>query len=303
MPSWNDLVDHFDSLPEQDRHTWLVHELQQKLVEISHLRGNKNVVFYSSAFLQKQQAPASSVQITNEDLNGFMSVIYGMNYADGLCLLLHTPGGVTNAAETIVSYLRSKFPDIEVVVPTFAMSAGTMISLASNRIVMGRQSQLGPIDPQFLMNGGAISARAIVDQFTRARDEILANPMSAHAWAPVLGSIGPALLQEASNALEYAESMVRRWLESYMLAGNAGASAAAATHFNDASVHKSHGRRIDRTEARAQGLIIEDLENSQPLQEAVLTAYHLCTIIFEKTIATKVLFAQTGRTWLKNWGG
>jgi ClpP class serine protease len=153
------------------------------------------VIFYASAFLQKPQAPASIIQITAEDLNAFMSVMYGMKWERGLTLILHTPGGVTNATESIVSYLRSKFDDIEVIVPTFAMSAGTMISLGANRIVMGRQSQLGPIDPQFFLGQTALSARAIVDQFEQAKDDIRKDLTLAHVWAPILQSIGPALLQ------------------------------------------------------------------------------------------------------------
>jgi hypothetical protein len=104
-----------------------------------------------------------------------MSVMFGMTWAKGLTLVLHTPGGVTNAAETLVAYLRSKFTDIEVIVPTYAVSAGTMISLAANRIVMGRQSQLGPIDPQFVVGHRAQSAQAVVDQFEEAKKEILAE--------------------------------------------------------------------------------------------------------------------------------
>ena len=109
-----------------------------------------------------------------------MSTIYGMTWSKGLTLLLHTPGGVTNAAETIVAYLWSKFLDIEVIVPTYAMSAGTMISLAANRLIMGRQSQLGPIDPQMPMGGCFVSARAIVDQFERAKADVLSNRDLAH---------------------------------------------------------------------------------------------------------------------------
>ena len=65
-----------------------------------------------------------------------------------------------------------------------------------------------------------------------------------------------------------------------MFAGKPNAKAIArkaAAHFNAAS-HKSHGRRIDRDEARGQGLDVEDLEANQELQEAVLTLYHLVTI-------------------------
>jgi len=74
----------------------------------------------------------------------------------------------------------------------------------------------------------------------------------------------------------------------------------AAKHFNDAQTHMSHGRRIDRDEARAQGLSVEDLEASQPLQEEVLTAYHVMTIIFEQSLAVKLMRSGAGRGWIKN---
>lgn len=230
--------------------------------------------------------------------------MFGMTWAKGLTLVLHTPGGVTNATETIVAYLRSKFAYIEVIVPTFAMSAGTMISLAANRLVMGRQSQLGPIDPQFLMGQRAQSARAVVDQFEEAKKEILANAAAAGVWFPVLQTIGPALLQEARNALEYGERMVAQWLEKYMFEGKPNAAAlakSAAAHFNDAATHKSHGRRIDRDEVRAQQIDVSDLEASQELQEAVLTLYHLMTLTFEKGPATKVVISDIDRAYVKNW--
>ncbi len=306
MPSWNELGAEFQSLlDDQQRSAWLRDKQTETLKRISAHRGDSNVVFYASAFLQKPGAPAPTIQITSEDLNGFMSVIFGMDWSKPLTLLLHTPGGVTNAAETIVEYIRAKFTTVEVVVPTYAMSAGTMIALASDRIVMGRQSQLGPIDPQLGMAGGMVSARAVVDQFEKAKAEIIADVRVAHAWAPVLQSLGPALLVQAQYALQYGEEIVGKWLAKYMLADgpdsrNLGAQ--IANHFNDAGKHKSHGRRIGREEARQQGLTIADMEADQQLQELVLTAYHLATISFEKSFATKLLTTSTGRTWVKNWG-
>ena len=258
MPSWSQLVDHIESLPNDKARTdYTKREVVNRLVEIGKLCGNRNVIFYGSGFLQKPDAPPQTIQITHEDLNAFMAAMFEMEWSRGLTLVLHTPGGVINAAETIVAYLRSKFDDIEVIVPTFAMSAGTMISLAADRIVMGRQSQLGPIDPMFVMGQRTHSARAIVDQFDKARDEILGNTAASGVWFPILQSMGPALLEEARNALEYGERMVREWLEAYMFKGrqNAGELAKAVAHyFNDTSNHKSHGRRIDRDEAREQGL-------------------------------------------------
>lgn len=305
MPSWNELLGQLESLADDQKNPWHQRELTGALGRVGQRRGDRNVIFYASAFLQKPGAPGNAVSISHEEINGLMAVMYGMDWSKNLTLLLHTPGGVTNAAETIVAYLTSKFSDIEVIVPTFAMSAGTMISLAANRIVMGRQSQLGPIDPQISLPtaGRNISARAVVEQFDRVKEEISEDLTAAHAWVPILQSVGPSLLQEAQNALDYSEDMVASWIEARMLNGCDDASekaAAIAHHFNDASTHKSHGRRIDREEAKQHGVVIEDLEDDQDLQEDVLTAYHLMTILFEKSPAAKVMYSNAGRQWAKN---
>lgn len=165
MPSWNELLTELEKQPGEFLRT----NLQKYLNDISKLRENRNVIFYASAFLQKPEAPQTFIQVTHEDLNGFMGTMYGMDWNKGLTLLLHTPGGLTNAAETIVEYLYQKFQYIEVIIPTFAMSAGTMISLGANKIIMGRQSQLGPIDPQMPLSGRFVSAQSVVDQFDEAK--------------------------------------------------------------------------------------------------------------------------------------
>ena len=229
--------------------------------------------------------------------------LYGMDWNRGLTLLLHTPGGIGNAVETIVDYLWQKFPDMEVIVPAFAMSAGTMISLASNKIVMGRQSQLGPIDPQLHIGGRFVSAQSVVEQFEKAKEEILGNSAMAAVWFPILQSIGSAGLQEARNALAYSETMVAHWLKAHMFANRddpRGSSQKQPEFFRDASVHLSHGRRINRAEAREHNVVIEDLEDDQELQDFVLTAYHLATLIFEKTPATKIIISNKRRRWIKN---
>jgi hypothetical protein len=97
--------------------------------------------------------------------------------------------------------------------------------------------------------------------------------------------------------------MVAGWLAQRMFAGSPNAvqmGKATAAHFNDATVHKSHGRRIARDEARAQNVVVEDLEDDQELQDHVLTAYHLMTIVFEKSSAAKMIWGANGSNWVKN---
>jgi hypothetical protein len=304
VAAWDELLGEFNAQVPHLRAQWINDKLTATLADLARIRGDRNILVYASAFLQKPQTPSNFVSITMEDVNGFMSVIHGMDFDKPLTIVLHTPGGATNATETIVEYLRTKFDDIEVIVPIYAMSGGTMISLAADRVVMGRQSQLGPIDPQLPMGGRFISARAVQEQFETARDEIVGNVAMAHVWAPILSSLGPSLLVEATNALDYSENMVAKWLSKYMLAGKPNEVAkATAHHFNDATTHKSHGRRIDRDEARANNVVVEDMEGDglQSLQEAVLTLYHLLTITFEQSPAAKVIMRDGQHQWVKNY--
>jgi hypothetical protein len=58
---------------------------------------------------------------------------------------------------------------------------------------------------------------------------------------------------------------------------------------------------IDREEARKHNVDIDDLEENQELQESVLTSYHLMTLAFEKSPATKIIESNYDRRWIKNW--
>ena len=301
MPSWSDLQHELNRIKPEKRGGIVARKSRESVGRIAR-HYDRNVLFYASAFLQKPQLPNLYTSINMEDINAFMSGVNRHDFNKSLLLILHTPGGLAEAAQTIVDYLRSRFHKIDVLVPTYAMSAGTMIALGCDRIVMGRQSQLGPTDPQLIVGNRAFSAHSIVEQFEEAKTEIAANPVLAHAWAPVLRSFGPALLQEARKSISYGQTLVRDWLRQYMFSNRPEPQALAedvAAYFGG-DKHGSHGRRIDRNEARQQHLDVIDLEDDQELQEEVLTLYHLSTIAFEMTPAVKSVVSSNGRLWIRN---
>jgi len=65
-----------------------------------------------------------------------------------LDIVLHTPGGLVLAALQIARAMREHKAKVTVFVPHYAMSGGTLISLAADEIVLCKHSVLGPIDPQ-----------------------------------------------------------------------------------------------------------------------------------------------------------
>lgn len=63
-------------------------------------------------------------------------------------LILHTPGGLVLASLQIARALKKHKGKVTVFVPHYAMSGGTLISLAADEIVMSENAVLGPVDPQ-----------------------------------------------------------------------------------------------------------------------------------------------------------
>ncbi len=63
-------------------------------------------------------------------------------------LVLHTPGGLVLASLQIARALKQHPGKVTVFVPHYAMSGGTLISLAADEIVMSPHAVLGPVDPQ-----------------------------------------------------------------------------------------------------------------------------------------------------------
>ena len=177
MPSSSELQSRY-AREQQRAANWLGDGLFSRLRSINARRGGALTILYASAWLQKPSAPSA---IVPEDVHGFMDALSGVQSdRRRLTLILHTPGGDPYAAESIVEYLHAKFDHIEVVVPYLAMSAGSMISLAGDRLLLGRQSQLGPIDPQMLIDGSWYSARAIHDSFASAQEDIIRDVNLAH---------------------------------------------------------------------------------------------------------------------------
>jgi hypothetical protein len=237
------------------------------------------------------------IAIGDLDKNGFMSVIHGLNRALGLDLILHTPGGDMAATESIIDYLRQMFgTDIRAIVPQIAMSGGSMIACACKEIVMGRQSNLGPFDPQ--LNG--MPAQAIIAEFERAAEEIKKDQSRAFVWQPIIQKLGPGFLTILQNAVDMA-SLMKQQLISCMFAGDKDAEAKAQAVLKDLGSHAAthtHARHIHKDRAKALGLKIIDLEADGKLQDAVLSVHHACMITFEQASAFKMIENHKGDAYM-----
>jgi len=66
-----------------------------------------------------------------------------------VALLLDSPGGYAKSAYQIGTILRGHCGSYTVVVPRYAKSAATLLSLGAKTILLGKYAELGPLDAQF----------------------------------------------------------------------------------------------------------------------------------------------------------
>ena len=231
-----------------------------------------------------------------------MAVFAGLDFTKGLDIVLHTPGGDIAATESIIEYLRSKFQkDIRIIVPQISMSGGTMIALSGKVILMGRHSNLGPIDPQI----GGRPAIAILEEFETARREIIDNPNQALLWQPILQQYSPTMLSQAKQGIKWAKEIGIKTLMEGMLAEDDDPDTKAneiVDFLLSHTLHRAHGRHLHRQELRDKGLIIEDLEDNQELQEKVLSVHHACMLTVGNHNVDKLIENHNGIAHLKITG-
>jgi hypothetical protein len=225
-----------------------------------------------------------------------MATVHKLDRSKGLDLLLHTPGGDVAAVESLVDYLRKMFgTNMRAIVPQLAMSGGTMMACACANIVMGKQSNLGPMDPQ--MNG--IPAAGVLAEFRQALAEIKSDPESLKLWQQIIGKYHPTFLGSCKKALDWSKSITADWLVSGMFAGDPDARIKAekiVAGLTDSDLTLNHARHIHVSDLEALGLKIEYLEQkgSERLQDLVLTVHHAYMHTFSSTTAIKIVENHTG---------
>ncbi len=289
MPNWNDVLNEINKAFEtrKDAFDYVRRAYLKKLFE----KRNRNIICYYSAWLQKPDIRGT--EINDNDKNAFMAVIHGMDRTKGLDLILHTPGGQVAATESLVDYLHKMFgTNIEVFIPQIAMSAGTMIACASRKIYMGKESNIGPIDPQF----GGMSAPAVLEEFERAAQEIKKDPSRIPLWQVIIGKYHPTFLLSCENASEWSKEIVLKWLKNGMFKGtkNKDTCQKIVDALSDHKKTKAHARHISNVEAKKLGLKIADLEDDNELQDLVLTAHHAYIHTLSNSHAIKIVENHLG---------
>lgn len=303
MPTWGEILKELQQVENQTKLPPF-DNVRRKYLALLKNKTDRDVILYATKWTSPGASP-NDITIIEEDLQGFMEVIHGLA-TQNLDLIVHSPGGSAEVTEALVTYVRTKFTHVRVIVPQAAMSAATMLACSANTIMMGKHSFLGPIDPQFILATQigvlqSVPAQAILDQFDKAKEECQ-DPKLLGPWLPILSQYGPALIVQCENAIALSKTLLTEWLERYMFSGDPDAAEKAkniANYLSDHKEFKSHGRHISRDKARELGLNIENLEDDKELQDLVLSVFHATTHTFNGTGAVKIIENHNGKAFVK----
>jgi ClpP class serine protease len=113
-------------------------ELLQKLEK----EQNSKIIIYITG-----DRPGLESQIHPEVLDLLVQHLDKIGSVNKISLYLYTRGGHTLAAWSISNLISQFCDEFEVIIPSKAHSAGTLLCLGANKLIMTKQATLGPIDP------------------------------------------------------------------------------------------------------------------------------------------------------------
>lgn len=204
-------------------------------------------------------------QIADDAIDLFVSLLDEIGPTKKLSLILHTNGGSVSAAWRLINLLRTFCDELEVIVPSKAMSAGTLMSLGADRIVMTKQAALGPIDPSLnhplgptipTPAGAAqipVSAEAVHGYLNEAKGDVQDAGSMAQIWTDLAARIHPLVLGEVFRRRAQIRFLASRLISS-SVPHESKRQAVIDLLCSDSG---SHDYTINRREALDLGLSVE----------------------------------------------
>lgn len=300
MPNWHDVFLRIQTLRNEGQSQALdaLNIVRREYLQALQKHTGRNIIAYYSGWLSKGNIQLS--EINDEDKNGFMTTIHRLDRKLGLDLILHTPGGGIAATQSIVNYLQQMFGrNIRAIVPQIAMSAGTIMACCCKEIWMGKQSNLGPIDPQLR----GIPAHGVVQEFNRAIREVKHDASRIVIWQQIIGQYKPTFLGQCENAIKWSNDFVEQQLAEGMFEGLADRKRKAkkiTKALSNYPKNKTHDRHFDADDCETMGLAIKRLESDATMQDLVLTVHHCYMNLMMNTNAYKSIENHNGVALVKN---
>ncbi len=207
------------------------------------------------------------------------------NHRKGLLVIIDTPGGIVEVAERIVTTIRHFYVEVKFLIPDKAMSAGTVLVMSGDSILMDHFSCLGPVDPQLYIEGKPIptSVLSYLEQYERFVQKSIEGTLTS-ADLVLLQKLDAADLRQYELAAELSVRLIRDWLVRYKFKDWTKHSATGSTVTDDEKTSRAeevaralndqerwgtHGRGINRDVLAELRLKIDNLESDHILSSLI----------------------------------
>lgn len=279
-------------------------ELKRGLREIEAIRQRPCVLYVGNV---ADGGPDAAV-ITKDDLPFHEAVASVPQDQRRVDVFLATVGGSGPQIARFVNALRSRFDEVDFLIPGPCMSAGTLFALAGDRIWMNPDACLGPIDPQVpTADGRLVPAQALlllVQQLQIEGDNAMREGRPV-PWSAVriVDTIDKKDLGNAISQTNYSTTLATQFLIQYKMKSwvtrqtsgepvtpqyRAERAFEIATALASHDRWKNHGHAISRENLASEVKMQIDHPDSA-LERAIRRTWALCYWMFDKTRTQKII--------------
>ena len=213
----------------------------------------------------------AGTSVSRDDAVFFGDLLHNVPRGEPIDLLLHTGGGDIDAAEKIMSMLSDAagIATLRVIVPDYAKSAGTLMALGANSIMMSDSSELGPIDPQIETqdSDGRISVVAVQNHLDAYKEcfELVKKEPDNKAAQIMLRTFDASRIHKYRAAQARARQLAEKMLKSRMFREEQLLPTAPVAALMDNTKYQSHGQMIGINEAKEISLKVDSRPPDDPL--------------------------------------
>lgn len=285
----------------------------QVIIELNDLIRKYNDIrkTYLIIFASAMNKKVDGIQLEQEDYYVIRDLLME-NKNTSLDFFIQTPGGRGETAEEIVEHLRVKYEKVSFVIAGEAKSAGTIMALSGDEILMTETGSLGPIDAQVQVGRTIVSAYDYTEWITEKRTEAEEKKELNLFDKIMIAQINPGELKGIEHMLEYAQDLVEKWLAIYKFKNWATHSTTSLPVTEEEKKAKareiakllckhshwrSHGRSISRDRLEEIGLQIINVDKDAALAEIVYRIHMLIRLYFDMTPVYKIFITADNRVF------
>lgn len=277
-------------------------ELLKLISEYNKLR-NTYLLVYGAAIGK----PIPEVSLVHADFYIIRDLLASKKGLHKVDMYIETPGGSGETAEEIARFLHNNFDTVSFVVSGEAKSAGTIIVLSGDEILMTETGSLGPIDAQVRIGRSVVSAYDYIEWVEEKRKEAEERGRLNPFDATMVAQITPGELRSVYHALKFAEDLVIEWLTKYKFKEwtvtetqklpvteemKMKRAKEIANELINHSKWRSHGRSIKIDDLERIGLKITRVDEDPKLADIVYRIQTVCRMIFDNSTCFKIFATQ-----------